>query len=161
MDNFSIPDNEFVERVARVQQLMAAKGIDMLIAYATESEPAMTRYFSDFWPIMENAGVLIPGVGEPALLISMESENYARSRSRIKRVIRQADFLQRYAAGFPRPSWYFLARDLQRVSYHPARRRRMVHVPAPDVCPYSGSIGEKGGDGFQQSPGSPADDEEK
>ena len=78
-----IPDSEFKERVVRVQEKMTQEGFDMLLCYGNEAEPQFVRYFSDYWPSFETAGVLIPKKGEAKLLIGPESYTYAADRSRI------------------------------------------------------------------------------
>ena len=76
-----IPVSEFKERVARLQAEMAKEGYDYILAYGNEAEPQYVRYFSDYWPSFETAGVLIPAKGEPYLLIGPESYTYAADRS--------------------------------------------------------------------------------
>ena len=44
------------------------------------------RYFSNYWPSFETAGVLIPVEGEPLLLIGPESYTYAKDRTKIEKV---------------------------------------------------------------------------
>ncbi|MGQ9622319.1 MAG: M24 family metallopeptidase [Candidatus Caldatribacteriaceae bacterium] len=44
------------------------------------------RYLSDYWPVFESAGVLIPREGEAVLLIGPESEPFARERSKAKNI---------------------------------------------------------------------------
>lgn len=78
-----IPDSEFKERVLKVQKNMAKEGYDMLLCYGNEAEPQFVRYFSDYWPSFETAGVLIPAEGDAKLLIGPESYTYAADRSRI------------------------------------------------------------------------------
>lgn len=79
-----IPDSEFKERVKKVQDSMAKEGYDMLLCYGNEAEPQFVRYFSDYWPSFETAGVLIPKTGDAKLLIGPESYTYAADRSRIE-----------------------------------------------------------------------------
>ena len=81
-----IPDSEFKERVTRVQALMARDGYDILLCYGNEAEPQFVRYFSDYWPSFETAGVLIPQAGDAKLLIGPESYTYAADRSRIPEI---------------------------------------------------------------------------
>lgn len=78
-----IPDSEFRQRVEKVQAIMAQEGFDILLSYGNEAEPQFVRYFSDYWPSFETAGVLIPKTGKPLLLIGPESFTYASDRSRI------------------------------------------------------------------------------
>ena len=81
-----IPDSEFLERVTRVQEKMAQEGYDILLCYGNEAEPQFVRYFSDYWPSFETAGVLIPKTGTARLLIGPESYTYAADRSRIPEI---------------------------------------------------------------------------
>lgn len=77
----SIPLYEFKERITKVQDIMAKEGWDLILTYGNEAEPQYVRYFSDYWPSFETAGVLIPAKGEPMLLIGPESYTYASDRS--------------------------------------------------------------------------------
>lgn len=78
-----IPNYEFEERVKRVQAAMQAEGYDLLLSYGNEAEPQYVRYFCNYWPSFETAGVLIPAKGKPLLLIGPESYTYAADRSKI------------------------------------------------------------------------------
>ncbi len=78
-----IPKSEFQERVRRVQNELARRGLDALLTFGSEAEPQFVRYLSDYWPAFETAGVLVPVEGEPLLLIGPESLTYAQSRSKI------------------------------------------------------------------------------
>lgn len=79
----SIPNEEYKERVLKVQAAMKQAGFDLLLCYGNEAEPQFVRYFSNYWPSFETAGVLIPADGEPMLLIGPESYTYASDRSKI------------------------------------------------------------------------------
>ncbi len=79
----SIPNKEYKERVIKVQAAMKQEGFDLLLCYGNEAEPQFVRYFSNYWPSFETAGVLIPADGEPMLLIGPESYTYASDRSKI------------------------------------------------------------------------------
>ena len=79
-----IPDSEFNLRVEKVQKLMQKEGYDFLLCYGNEAEPQFVRYFSDYWPSFETAGVLIPASGKAKLLIGPESYTYAKDRSKIE-----------------------------------------------------------------------------
>lgn len=81
-----IPREEFVERVRKTQQGMKAEGYDLLLCYGNEAEPQFVRYFSDYWPSFETAGVLIPAEGDPMLLIGPESYTYAADRTMIPHI---------------------------------------------------------------------------
>ena len=76
-----IPLVEFKRRQAKAQRLMKARGLDGLLVHSDEAEFANVRYFSDYWPIFESAGVFIPAEGAPTLLIGPESATFARDHS--------------------------------------------------------------------------------
>lgn len=103
-----IAEQEFEDRITRVQKAMAERGLDMLLAFSTESEPAYVRYFSDYWPSFETAAVLIPVKGKPTLLIGPESLTYARSRTKIKDILQLMDFRESSQPDYPGsklPTW--------------------------------------------------------
>lgn len=81
-----IPTSEFNERIKKLQKIMKKEGYDFILAYGNEAEPQYVRYFSDYWPSFETAGVLIPDEGEAFLLIGPESFTYASDRSRLPEI---------------------------------------------------------------------------
>ena len=81
-----IPQEEFVSRIRRLQTEMEKAELDVVLVHSNEADFANVRYLSDYWPIFEQAGVLVPRQGEPTLLIGPESETFARDRSRIERI---------------------------------------------------------------------------
>lgn len=96
-----IPDTEFPWRIERVQALMAEQGLDALLAFSTESEPAYVRYLSDYWPSFETSAVLVPVRGKPFLLIGPESLTYARARSKISQILQLRDFRESSQPAYP------------------------------------------------------------
>jgi len=101
MKQFEIPVEEFKQRVVTVQQEMKRQNLDLLLAYGNEAEPQYVRYFSDYWPSFETAGVLIPASGEPFLLIGPESMTYAADRSKIKEIRRLRAFRESSEPEYP------------------------------------------------------------
>lgn len=97
----AIPDHEFRERAEKTRQAMRTAGIDLLLAFSTESEPANVRYYADYWPSFETAAVLISADGGEALLIGPESRNYATARSKLARVIQMMDFRESSQPDYP------------------------------------------------------------
>ena len=75
-----LKQSDFAQRIAAAQEAVVRAGLDAVLVFSTESEPAGVRYFSDYWPSFETAGVLIPARGDAALLIGPESLIYAASR---------------------------------------------------------------------------------
>lgn len=82
----SLPESEFVMRLARTQQAVRAAGLDAILVHSNEADFANVRYLSDYWPLFEAAGVIVPAEGEPILLVGPEGETYAADRSRIAKI---------------------------------------------------------------------------
>jgi Xaa-Pro aminopeptidase len=76
-----IPLSEFKQRHANVQAKVNARGLDAVIIHSNEADFANVRYLSEYWPIFESAGVVVPAEGNPILLIGPESETFARDHS--------------------------------------------------------------------------------
>lgn len=101
MNEYGFTDEEFKNRIEKVQSLLKDDILDAVLVFSTESEPAGVRYFSDYWPSFETAGALICKTGEPVLLIGPESMTYAGSRSRIKDIVRIKDFRESSMPDYP------------------------------------------------------------
>lgn len=97
----SIPDAEYKERVKKVQKTMIEEGYDLILTYGNEAEPQFVRYFSNYWPSFETAGVLIPQEGDPILLIGPESYTYASDRSKIDVICRVKAFRESSEPEYP------------------------------------------------------------
>ncbi len=78
-----ISDLGFTKRIIDTQEMMKKQGLDLVLTYGNEAEPQFVRYYCNYWPSFETAGVLIPQEGEPILLIGPESFTYASSVSKI------------------------------------------------------------------------------
>ena len=77
----TIPKQEFADRVQRIQQAMAAKGLDTLVVYGDEYRKENLRYVCNFWPIFERAACFISKTGQPILASACEGEKYAKEMS--------------------------------------------------------------------------------
>lgn len=73
-----IPKEEFLLRIANIQDLLARKGLDALIVYGDEYRKENLRYVANFWPIFERAACFIPKKGNAILAGAPEGEAYAR-----------------------------------------------------------------------------------
>ncbi len=82
----TIPDSQYAQRMQKAQELVAAAGLDVLLVNSNEAEFANVRYFSNYWPIFEIAGVVVPPTGKPVLLIGPESGTFAHDRSKIPQI---------------------------------------------------------------------------
>ena len=97
----SIPDYEYKERVKKVQAAMKKEGYDLILTYGNETEPQYVRYFSNYWPSFETAGVLIAQEGDPLLLIGPESYTYASDRSKIAQICKLKAFRESSEPEYP------------------------------------------------------------
>lgn len=81
-----ISKDEFARRIQNAQKVMKEKGIDILLAYGNEGEPQYQRYFSNFHPSFETAGVMFAQSGAPILLVGPESREFGLERGYIANV---------------------------------------------------------------------------
>lgn len=96
-----IPDSEFKERQKKVQEKVRENGLDVAIVHSHEADFANVRYLSDYWPIFETAGVLIPSQGDLMLLIGPESETFAEGRSKIKKIRKILEYRESAEPNYP------------------------------------------------------------
>lgn len=97
----TIATTEFHERVARLQADVRDGDLDAVLLVSDEADCANVRYLSDYWPVFEHAGVFVPAVGEPILLIGPESETFAADRSRIDEIRPMAEFREAADPQYP------------------------------------------------------------
>ena len=79
--SFTIPKQEYFDRIAKFQARIKAAGLDACLVHGTESDFANVRYLTEYWPTFEQAGVFVPAEGKAVLLIGPESYKYAVGRS--------------------------------------------------------------------------------
>jgi len=101
MSKVCIPESEFAARVQRVQEEVRARGLDALLVHADEADLANVRYLSNYWPIFETAGVLVPAEGEAIQIIGPESETFARDRSHLKKVRKILEYRESAEPEYP------------------------------------------------------------
>ena len=90
----TIPAEEYADRWRRVQEMLAERDLDLLVAYADDRATfgaAHARWLADFPVHFEPACILVPLEGAPVMLVGPESDEYARLRGRIAdvRVLRE------------------------------------------------------------------------
>ena len=101
MAKYKLSDKEFQMRWQRVQEGVKKQGLDLVLVHSHEADFAGVRYLSDYWPIFESAGVLVPAEGEPALIIGPESETFAVDRSRIKKIYKMVEYRESAEPDYP------------------------------------------------------------
>ena len=96
-----IPDAEFTQRLQRTQELVKKAGLDVLVVHSNEADFANVRYLSDYWPLFEAAGVLVPAKGTPMLLIGPESQTFAESRTKIPQIRKMIEYREPAEPDYP------------------------------------------------------------
>lgn len=97
----SLPVAEFTDRIARLQGLMQKERLDLLITFGDEAEPQYVRYFSDYWPSFETAGVFVPSRGTACLLIGPESGTFSRAWSKLPDIRRLKEYRESSEPEYP------------------------------------------------------------
>ena len=73
-----ISGDEFSGRIGKIQDAMAAEGLDAIMVYGDEYRKENLRYVSNFWPIFERGACFVPKKGAPVFAGAPEGEKYAR-----------------------------------------------------------------------------------
>lgn len=97
----TIPEAEYADRIKRAAALVQARGLDVLVANSTEADYANVRYFSNFWPLFETAGVAISPAGRAALMVGPESGKYAADRSTIQNIFQMLEYRESADPAYP------------------------------------------------------------
>ena len=100
-DRVMIPETEYQERIKKAAALVANRGLDVLVVNSNEADYANVRYFSNFWPLFETAGVAISPTGEAALMVGPESEEYSADRSMIQNIFLLMEYRESADPAYP------------------------------------------------------------
>ncbi|NMA46159.1 MAG: aminopeptidase P family protein [Lentisphaerae bacterium] len=98
---YTIPKNEYAERIAKFQANLQAAGLDAALVHGNEADCANVRYLCDYWPTFEAAAVFVPAKGKPVLIIGPESEKYARGRSLIPDICLMIEYRESAEPNYP------------------------------------------------------------
>ena len=90
-----IPNEEYKDRVRRLQQAMAAEDLDAVLCYANFSVYQNVRYLCNYWPMFETGGILVPRKGDPKILIGGEAPGAVRTAFGPENVRVSSDFAMR------------------------------------------------------------------
>ncbi len=90
----TIPPEEYPGRWLRVQALMRAEGLDLLVAFGNDRAvfgPAHVRWLADIPVHFEPMAVLVPATGDPLVACGPESDQYALRIGRVPdvRILRE------------------------------------------------------------------------
>jgi len=97
----AIPDSEYKDRIKKFQKNIREAGLDAALVHANEADFANVRYLSEYWPTFESAGVFVPATGSPVLIIGPESEAYAKTRSKIRRIAMMVEYRESAEPEYP------------------------------------------------------------
>jgi len=100
-ERIRIPEAEYQERVQKAAKLVEQHGLDVLVVNSTEADYANVRYFSDFWPLFETAGVAISPTGKAALMVGPESGKYSADRSMIQNIFQLMEYRESADPAYP------------------------------------------------------------
>lgn len=101
MGRICIPDYEYKERLAKCAKIVAEKGYDIFLVNSNEADYANVRYFANFWPLFERAGVVITPAGKAALLVGPESTIFASDRSKIETIYTMLEYRESANPAYP------------------------------------------------------------
>jgi Xaa-Pro aminopeptidase len=101
MSGISIGRAEYEERSKRVQEVLRQRGIDVLVAFGSESEPANLMYLANYWPAFETSAVVIPQDGAPALAIGPEAKTFAEDSGIIKNLFQVLEHRESSEPDYP------------------------------------------------------------
>jgi len=96
-----IPEQEYFDRIAKAAKLVGEAGLDVLVSNCTEADYSFVRYFTNFWPLFETAGVAIAPNGKAALMVGPESEKYAADRSVLKDIFALLEYRESADPAYP------------------------------------------------------------
>ncbi|MCQ2379439.1 MAG: Xaa-Pro peptidase family protein [Victivallaceae bacterium] len=101
MANYTIPKQEYFDRIAKFQANIKKAGLDACLVHGTEGDFANVRYLSEYWPTFEQAGVFVPAEGTPVLLIGPESLKYAQGRSVLPTISQMLNYRESAEPDYP------------------------------------------------------------
>ncbi len=97
----TIPAEEYLERIQKASSLVADAGLDVLISNCNEADYSFVRYFTNYWPLFETAGVAIAPNGKAALMVGPESSKYAADRSVLKNIFTLLEYRESADPAYP------------------------------------------------------------
>ncbi|MDC7230439.1 MAG: M24 family metallopeptidase [Sphaerochaetaceae bacterium] len=101
MDRVRIPEEEYFGRIKKASKLMEEAGLDVLVTHCNEADYSFVRYFTNYWPLFETAGVAIGRDGKAALMVGPESSKYAADRSVLKDIFTLLEYRESADPAYP------------------------------------------------------------
>jgi Xaa-Pro aminopeptidase len=138
IERILIPQHEYHDRVARAATLIAAADLDVLVANSNEADYANVRYFSAYWPLFEMGGVAIAPSGQAALMIGLESENYAKGRSVIGNIQLMKEYRETADPEYPGMAASTYADTFRSIGVHHPKRIGLAGYLCTNMAMYDG-----------------------
>ncbi len=85
MNFTSISANEYQARVDALRKVMAAKGVDMVVAFSNLLEIGIVRYYCGFAPVNESSAIVIPLEGDVTVCSGQASYDYCLIQNKLEK----------------------------------------------------------------------------
>lgn len=138
MNTVGIPLHEYAQRVTKASKLIANAGLDVMVANSNEADYSNVRYFSAYWPLFEMGGVSIAPNGKAALMIGLESEQYARGRSVIDNIHMQAEYRETADPAYPGMNAATYCQTFESIGVTDPRRIGLAGYLCTNMAMYEG-----------------------
>jgi Xaa-Pro aminopeptidase len=133
-----IPVEEYAERRRKAAGLVAEAGLDVLVANGTDSDASNVRYFSAYWPLFEMGGVAIAPSGRSALMVGMESGEFAKGRSVIENIHLMKEYRETADPVYPGVAGSSYAEVFESIGVTEAKRIGVAGYLCTNMAMYEG-----------------------
>ena len=83
--NATIAPGEYQARVDALRQIMAEKGVDLVVGFSNLLEIAIVRYYCGFAPVNESSATVIPAEGDVIVCSGQASYDYCLVQNKLER----------------------------------------------------------------------------
>jgi Xaa-Pro aminopeptidase len=137
-DRPMIPVEEYAERRQKAARLVAEAGLDVLVANGTDSDASNVRYFSAYWPLFEMGGVAIAPSGKSALMVGMESEEFAKGRSVVDNIHLMKEYRETADPVYPSIAGHTYAQVCESIGVTGVKRIGVAGYLCTNMAMYEG-----------------------
>ena len=83
MNYTTIAPGEYQQRVDALRQIMAEKGVDLVVGFSNLLEIAIVRYYCGFAPVNESSAIVIPASGDVIVCSGQASYDYCLVQNKL------------------------------------------------------------------------------
>ena len=83
MNFTTIAPSEYQDRVDALRQIMAEKGVDLVVGFSNLLEIAIVRYYCGFAPVNESSAIVIPAEGDVIVCSGQASYDYCLVQNKL------------------------------------------------------------------------------